>query len=1280
MNDPRAQSLALIFLEKFWADQDAGEKKTLIDYLMQFPGDEAIIATEYLNALAEAHGDVISEEFDSQDSRIGPYRLIEELGRGGQGVVWLAEDTRLGRSVALKVLAGQGPGAASHLARFKREAALASKLEHPGICGVHDTGIESGVAYIAMRYVDGETLSDRNSRLSLESTMNEPSSYISFDDDEPEEKESSSLSKTSSSSSIDRPELDRIIATFEKIARALHAAHEVGIVHRDIKPGNIIVSKTGEPVLLDFGLARDNNDDSGLTLTGDLFGTPAYMSPEQLMANRVRLDRRTDIYSLGVTLFECLTLKRPFDAPTRDGLYQSIMTAPTPNARRINPKIPKDLRVVLDTTLEKNRDRRYKTALEFAEELKRVRELVPILARPVGPIGRLTRWAARNPGLATSLCGLFLTMLIGTVVSIKMAQRADRQKNVAEAETRRANRQSAQLEKGLYDYNFKMASTAIKDRRFDVARTRLQSCPQNLRGLEWRLLSSHLPEPIAPPPSKLDDIRGVTLSRDGRTMAATSASNTITVSDVNSGVVKSNFKRKRGDVNAISPDGRFLLTGRFHSRIISGKSSTTQKSVRLWNTATNKLIRKFDCPVTHSGAAFDSTGSQCVATTSTSAAAIYRTKTGQEMVELETPEDADPWTFAFKENGESVFGILRRSNDDYMEIREWDARTGKTRSVCPLDTSDLGINKSASVSGMRFQIDARHERLFVLALGNLDMFIFDLSSGQLEAHAKFPSVVAGFVLVPETNYFIPLYKKFSTEEGVVDLWDGRNGKHVKDLCSHFANVGSVAVDMVRKRIYCATALDRLRAWKLNLLDDHLILGDSPSEEALRSNQFVRFSPDGKKIVAGGSSGDIRIWNRLDGSMERTIQTDLGWVSPHFHKNQLVVLGWDTANGNVVETDNITGKRASTYRRQDKTRVPSVALSHNGKYVATAAWNSPAKLFDRNSQEELLEIETGFGNLQYEIAFSPDDRFVALGVSKANVRVCEIKTGKVSTLESNGQITSLAFSPDGELLVIGSNSEALELWDMASMTQRQRWTGGHEDTIWSVAFSPDGKRIVAGDGNGQMTIWHVDFKESLLDIQVSKRDITDLAFSPDGNAIVAIDEDGQVTLFDLHRQENVEARLMEFDARRLIRNLLAEHGDTDSTINALSAVPGLSPDLRNRAVRYAKRRGVRPLELAQLANHHLTSAAQDPDGNPGLIKKGLQLATRADNASHHRCPEVLEILARAQEMAGHKNMARQTLESLIQLRVLQAADEPFNARGGGRASRARAKISQLRKGG
>ena len=351
---------------------------------------------------------------------IGPYQPLQELGRGGQGLVYLAEDMRLHRPVALKILKGFGALSEEVVRRFTREAVVASRLDHAGICAVYDAGVEQGLPYMAMRYVEGETLARK---IAAARAANRPEGAASFVDlstaGDPVAEDTAPISGATAlptGGTNTRAEVMRVVALLEKAARALHFAHEAGILHRDMKPGNIMVTPAGEPVLLDFGLAGDLAGDlSVFTRTGELFGTPAYMSPEQLMARRIPLDRRTDVYSLGVTLFECLTLRRPFEVPTREAMYQAIQYKNAPDPRTLNPQVPLDLKVVVEKAMEKDRDRRYSTALALAEDLRRVRENEPIQARPVGPMGRAMRWARRRPVVATLVValGLGLPLLSG---------------------------------------------------------------------------------------------------------------------------------------------------------------------------------------------------------------------------------------------------------------------------------------------------------------------------------------------------------------------------------------------------------------------------------------------------------------------------------------------------------------------------------------------------------------------------------------------------------------------------------------------------------------------------------------------------------------------------------------------------------------------------------------------------------------------------------------------------------------------------------------------------
>ncbi len=444
--------VVLAFHERYWTDFDDGAAPPLARYLELWPDHQETIAREYLALVDGSTADVRATE----GAVLGPFVIESELGRGGQGVVYKATDTRLGRTVALKVLTGLGPGAESQLQRFRREAEVAAKLEHPGICGIHDTGVDASVPWIAMRYVEGETLADRIATTRQAETADEPSSFLDLADEE----EVAASPSADTTTTMSRPQLVALLQTFEKVARALHAAHDAGVLHRDIKPGNIMVASDSDPVILDFGLARHDDDDlPSLTQTGDLFGTPAYMSPEQIAGQRIRLDARSDVYSLAVSLYECLTLRRPYDAPTREGLYQAVMTKEPPDPRRINRSIPKDLKVVLECALEKDRDKRYASADAFADDLAAVRELRPIAARPIGVVGRTVRWAKRRPVRAAFAVALIIGIpLVSGLAGFIWAKLPDIRKQEQADIDQRVERA---LERGFFHLAHGIASEAV---------------------------------------------------------------------------------------------------------------------------------------------------------------------------------------------------------------------------------------------------------------------------------------------------------------------------------------------------------------------------------------------------------------------------------------------------------------------------------------------------------------------------------------------------------------------------------------------------------------------------------------------------------------------------------------------------------------------------------------------------------------------------------------------------------------------------------------------------
>ncbi len=347
--------------------------------------------------------EAIKEDF-TLPRAFGKYKLLQVLGRGGMGVVFLAEDTVLERKVALKILRQETLFFhAEARERFRREAQAAARLDHPGICPVYEVGEVEGFPFMAMRLVQGRTLAEAVRESQEEGALPDKAGVMD------------------------------LILMGEKVARTLHAAHEAGLVHRDIKPANIMIEPPGNPVLLDFGLARETAPVAReLTQSFALVGTPHYLPPERLEGRRAALDRRSDIYSLAAALYEAVTLQCPFDGKDLEELKKKIRYGKYKDPRGLNPAVPKDLALVLGKAMEKNPERRYRTALEFAEDLRRVRTYEPVQVRPAGPLLKSARWAQRNPILATSLAGIFLALLVGFLVTffalqkVKAANRKNR--------------------------------------------------------------------------------------------------------------------------------------------------------------------------------------------------------------------------------------------------------------------------------------------------------------------------------------------------------------------------------------------------------------------------------------------------------------------------------------------------------------------------------------------------------------------------------------------------------------------------------------------------------------------------------------------------------------------------------------------------------------------------------------------------------------------------------------------------------------------------------------
>ncbi|HEU5248146.1 MAG TPA: protein kinase, partial [Candidatus Udaeobacter sp.] len=309
----------------------------------------------------------------------GDYELLEEIGRGGQGVVYRARQKSLNRTVALKVI-GLGQWATqAHLKRFRREAEAAASLDHPGIVPIHEVGEREGLCYFSMKFVEGGQLDEIVKREPIP--------------------------------------IRRAVELIAKVARTVHYAHEHGILHRDIKPGNVLLDAKGEPLLTDFGLARLVETQSTVTHTMDVLGTPSYMAPEQAVGNNVAVSSATDVYGLGAVLYQLLTGHPPFAGGTTYETIKLLLDTEPRQPRLWNPKIDRELSTICLKCLEKDPKRRYSSALALAEDLEHWLKHEPIRAKPSGLLTHTRKWVRRNPTIAVmAALVLILSAAISTVV------------------------------------------------------------------------------------------------------------------------------------------------------------------------------------------------------------------------------------------------------------------------------------------------------------------------------------------------------------------------------------------------------------------------------------------------------------------------------------------------------------------------------------------------------------------------------------------------------------------------------------------------------------------------------------------------------------------------------------------------------------------------------------------------------------------------------------------------------------------------------------------------
>jgi serine/threonine protein kinase len=576
IDDASAEALMGQIIDEFLERQQRGERPEFEEYARRYP-QFADVLRQLLPALGLLHESAADDPVEASPSAagiipegsLGDYRLVREIGRGGMGVVYEAVQISLGRRVALKILPFAAALNARQLLRFKNEAHAAAQLQHQNIVPVYGVGCERGVHYYAMQLIDGQTLAAviadlrrlirgaEEERQSLaepmasdllsgkwlaepgrgEQTPTEhyvPRSEPHLIAERKEEADSDRQQRKagtapdtvrrpeaalSTENSTGNPAFFRSVAQLGiQAARALEHSHNLGVFHRDIKPTNLLLDARGNLWITDFGLAHVHND-TKLTLTGDIMGTLRYMSPEQALAQRVVLDHRTDLYSLGATLYELLTLEPVFTGNERRELMRQIAFEEPRRPRQLNKTIPLELETIVLKALEKNPAERYATAKEMADDLERFLKDEPIRAKQPSLVRRVRKWSRRHRPLVASAIVATVTVVAIAIAALGLSLAkisvALSEKSVALTVKSKALDREKET---TYLQSIALAERELAAGNVGRAEELLDACPEHLRGWEWHFLKrQHYGD--APTLKHPATIVRVAFSPDGRQLA-----------------------------------------------------------------------------------------------------------------------------------------------------------------------------------------------------------------------------------------------------------------------------------------------------------------------------------------------------------------------------------------------------------------------------------------------------------------------------------------------------------------------------------------------------------------------------------------------------------------------------------------------------------------------------------------------------------------------------------------------------------------------------------------
>jgi WD40 repeat protein len=1051
-------ALDLIYGE-FLLREKRGEAPALEEYLWRFPEHAAALRAqvELHRALASdseagpGSDPLAAETIDGTPSGPAPaprgegpwpeiagYDILGELGRGGMGVVYQARQRSLNRVVALKMLLAGPHADPGQRARFKAEAEAVARLQHPHIVQIHEVGEADGRPFLSLEFVDGGTLKDRLS-------------------------------------GAPQPARDsaRLV---EILARAVHYAHEHGVLHRDLKPANVLLAFSREPPasagpalaggsrlnevvpkITDFGLAKQlpgpgQSGGGGRTESGTILGTPSYMAPEQAAGRLKEVGPAADVYALGAILYELLTGRPPFQGETPlDTIQQVASDEPIP-PRQLQPRLPRDLETICLKCLGKEPVRRYASAADLADDLRRFLDDRPIRARRAGAAERLWRLARRSPVAAALTATAALSLVAGTLVSLYFAVQAGRSATRADQDRQRADERTADAETQLYIAHMNLAQVGYDDNQVSQVVPLLDrwrqpsSAGRDLRGWEWYVLDRQCHAELL--------------------------------------MLAGNFSQLRSV--AYSPDGRWLAVGQ-------------AKGVQLWEAASGREVRTLTGPrdlVTV--VAFSPDGQQVAAGGRENLLWLWDAQTGRCLHTL-AGHTGSVDSLAFTPDGARLASAgLDRT------VRFWEVGSGRE-----LPALRRVLGRPIQVA---FSPQGQTQALF-----GADLELWDGAGDQPPRRVGPPG------LGPSAAAFSPDGALVATGHGnFVSVWDVKTGQPRFSYFGHTGTVLGVAFSADGSRLASCGRDQTVRVWDCRT--GHLLSAFKGHTAAAHA---VAFAPDGLRVASTGWDGTVRVWDAVsvenpcvvtghtNSVLSLAVAPDGRWVASA------------SEDGTVHVADMADGRLRLGYS-PEHAPVTRVAVSPDGQLLATAGHGLDIVLCKATSGREAFRLKGQAGRVR-GFAFSPDGTRLASVYDDGTLRVWDLAAGPAALppVQRPG-MEAVAWSPDGTYLVTGGEYGPICLWDPGS-GQQIGTLAGHSGSVHGLGFNRDGTRLASAGGDQTVRVWDPADGRELLVLRGHAAAVNGVAFHPDGTRLASAGDDDTVRLWDLATGQGVYT-LRDFTSR------------------------------------------------------------------------------------------------------------------------------------------------------